>query len=53
MTIKGERDKLAFFRGKCKEHGMRVTHQKTMIYKTLLNSHDHSASKQIVEKKLQ
>ena len=50
MTIKGEQDKLTFFRGKCKEHGMRVTHQKTMIYKTLLNSLDHPSPEQIFGK---
>ena len=50
MTIRSEQDKLAFFRGKCKEHGMRVTHQKTMIYKALLNSLDHPSPEQIFEK---
>jgi Fur family peroxide stress response transcriptional regulator len=50
MTIKSEQDKLAFFRNKCKEHGMRVTHQKTMIYKALLESHDHPSPEQIFNK---
>jgi Fur family peroxide stress response transcriptional regulator len=50
MTIKSEQDKLAFFRGKCRKHGMRVTHQKTMIYKALLNSLDHPSPEQIFGK---
>jgi len=41
---------MAFFRSKCKEHGMRVTHQKTMIYKALLCSLDHPSPEQIYEK---
>ncbi len=50
MTSKSEQDELAFFREKCKEHGMRVTHQKTMIYKSLLGSLDHPSPEQIFEK---
>ena len=50
MTIKDKQDKLAFFRSKCKEHGMRVTHQKVMIYKVLLDSLDHPSPEKIYEK---
>jgi Fur family transcriptional regulator, peroxide stress response regulator len=50
MTIRSEQDKLKVFRNKCKEHGMRVTHQKTMIYKALLGSLDHPSPEQIYEK---
>jgi Fur family peroxide stress response transcriptional regulator len=50
MTIKDEQAKLTFFRSKCKEHGMRVTHQKTMIYMALLNSLDHPSPEQVFEK---
>ena len=49
MTIRNKQDELAFFRGKCKERGMRVTHQKTMIYKVLLESHNHPSPEQIFE----
>ena len=41
---------MELFRGKCKEYGMRVTHQKAMIYKTLLGSFDHPSPEQIYEK---
>ena len=41
---------MELFRSKCKEHGMRVTHQKTMIYKALLGSLDHPSPEQIYEK---
>jgi Fur family peroxide stress response transcriptional regulator len=50
VTIKSERDKLAFFRNKCKEHGMRVTHQKVMIYQSLLGSQDHPSPEKIYDK---
>lgn len=50
MTIKSERDKLAFFRIKCKKHGLRVTHQKVMIYQSLLGSQEHPSPEQIYEK---
>lgn len=50
MTIKNAQDKLAFFRSKCKEHGMRVTHQKVMIYQSLLDSLNHPSPEQIYEK---
>jgi Fur family transcriptional regulator, peroxide stress response regulator len=50
MTIKSEQDKLTFFRSKCKEHGMRVTHQKVMIYQSLLGSLNHPSPEQIYEK---
>ena len=39
-----------FFRGKCKEHGMRVTHQKVMVYQSLLDSRDHPSPEQFFEK---
>jgi len=47
MTYRKEDDKLVFFRNKCKEHGMRVTHQKVMIYKELLKSTDHPSPEQL------
>ena len=50
MAIRGKQSEMELFRGKCKEHGMRVTHQKTMIYKALLGSLDHPSPEQIYEK---
>ena len=50
MAIRNKQDELAFFRGKCKEHGMRVTHQKTMIYMALLDSLDHPSPEQVFNK---
>jgi Fur family transcriptional regulator, peroxide stress response regulator len=50
MAIRGKQSEMELFRGKCKEHGMRVTHQKTMIYKVLLGSLDHPSPEQIYEK---
>jgi Fur family peroxide stress response transcriptional regulator len=47
VTIKNEPDEILFFRKKCKEHGMRVTHQKIVIYKALLKSTDHPSPEQI------
>ena len=50
MAIRGKQSEMELFRSKCKEHGMRVTHQKTMIYKALLGSLDHPSPEQIYEK---
>jgi len=47
MTVKKEQDELVFFRTMCKEHGLRVTHQKVMIYKELLKSPDHPSPEQL------
>jgi Fur family transcriptional regulator, peroxide stress response regulator len=50
MTIRNKQGEIAFFRSKCKEHGMRVTHQKTMIYMAMLDSLDHPSPEQVFEK---
>ena len=47
MTVRNEQTDLFFFRNKCKEHGMRVTHQKVTIYKELRKSADHPSPEQI------
>jgi Fur family transcriptional regulator, peroxide stress response regulator len=50
MAIRGRQSEMELFRSKCKEHGMRVTHQKVMIYEALLGSLDHPSPEQIYEK---
>jgi Fur family peroxide stress response transcriptional regulator len=47
MTIKKKHDELVFFRAMCKKHGLRVTHQKVMIYKELLKSSGHPSPEQL------
>lgn len=47
MTSRNEHDSLVFFRAMCKEHGLRVTHQKVIIYKELLKSSDHPSPEQL------
>jgi len=47
MTINTTHSKLVFFRNMCKEHGMRVTHQKIIIYKELLKSTDHPSPEKL------
>jgi len=47
MTIKSEQGELAFFRARCKENEMRVTHQKAMIYKAMIQSRDHPSPEKI------
>lgn len=47
MTIRDTQSEIALFRSRCKKYGMRVTHQKTMIYRALLDSHDHPSPEQI------
>ena len=41
---------MELFRVKCREHGMRVTHQKAMIYKALLGAFDHPSPEQIYDR---
>ena len=50
MTISSQQSEMAFFRNKCKKHGLRVTHQKAVIYQELLKSADHPSPEQIYEK---
>lgn len=38
---------MALLRKKCREHSLRVTPQRVMIYKELLRSHDHPSSERI------
>jgi Fur family transcriptional regulator, peroxide stress response regulator len=47
MTIKNTEIAMTRLRNKCREHGLRVTHQKVMIYKKLLKSLDHPSPEQI------
>jgi Fur family transcriptional regulator, peroxide stress response regulator len=47
MANKGGNDELVFFRTKCKENGLRVTHQKVIIYKELLKALDHPSPEQL------
>jgi len=41
MTIKNRQFIMEKFRNKCREHGLRVTPQRVMIYEELLKSSDH------------
>ena len=41
MTIKNRQQLITQFRNRCKEHGLRVTPQRVMIYEELLKSRDH------------
>jgi Fur family transcriptional regulator, peroxide stress response regulator len=50
MAIRGKQSEMKLFRSKCKEHSMRVTHQKVMIYEALLGSLDHPSPEQIFNK---
>ena len=50
MTIRGGQNGIELFHSRCKQHGMRVTHQKVMIYEALLGSLDHPSPEQIYEK---
>jgi Fur family peroxide stress response transcriptional regulator len=47
MTIKNAQIAMDQLRNKCREHGLRVTPQKVMIYKELLKSLDHPSPEQI------
>ena len=47
MTNKNDKNALLFFRKKCKEHKMRLTHQKIMIYKELIKSSDHPSPEKL------
>jgi Fur family peroxide stress response transcriptional regulator len=41
MILKAKNASLDFFREKCREHSLKVTPQRTLIYKELLKSKDH------------
>jgi len=41
MKLKDKNDSLDFFREKCREYSLKVTPQRTLIYKELLKSKDH------------
>ena len=47
MAIKNAQIAMTQLRNKCREHGLRVTPQKVMIYKELLKSLDHPSPEQI------
>jgi Fur family peroxide stress response transcriptional regulator len=43
-------DLMAFFRQKCKEHNLRITPQRSAIYKELISSKDHPSASAIFTK---
>ena len=47
MTIEDRQYLMEKFRSKCREHGLRVTPQRVMIYEELLKSSDHPSPDQL------
>jgi Fur family peroxide stress response transcriptional regulator len=41
---------MAFFRHKCKEHNLRITPQRSVIYKELISSKDHPSASTVFKK---
>jgi Fur family peroxide stress response transcriptional regulator len=50
VTSKNTEIAVTHLRDKCREHGLRVTPQKVMIYKELLKSLDHPSPEQIFKR---
>ena len=50
MTIKNAEMGITQLRNKCKEYGLRMTHQKVVIYRELLKSLDHPSPEQIFKR---
>ena len=50
MTTKDTEMAMTRLRNKCREHGLRMTPQKVMIYKELLKSLDHPSPEQIFKR---
>jgi Fur family peroxide stress response transcriptional regulator len=50
MIIKDSKSSIEFFRSKCKEHDLRITPQRTVIYKELSKSKEHPSADMIFKK---
>jgi len=50
MTIKRELDPIAQLRHLCRQHGLRVTPQKIMIYQELQKASDHPSPEQLFQR---
>ena len=47
MTIRNKQKLITMFRKKCKEHDLRVTPQRVMIYEELIKSQDHPSPEKL------
>lgn len=50
MTIRGTDLSMDFFRDKCKEHNLKMTPQRVVIYKELSKSKDHPSADMVFKK---
>ena len=50
MVIRSVNASLEFFRDKCREHNLKTTPQRTIIYKELYKSKDHPSADAIFKK---